>query len=53
MKSSIVGPFTKAELAAILMTYGVGASALRDLGVSQERFWRLARRPTKIKGKKP
>lgn len=47
MKSKVVGPFTKAELAAILMTYGVGADALRDLGISQKKFWRLA----KSKGK--
>jgi len=52
MKSAIVGQFTKKELAAILMTYGVGADALRDLGVSQKKFWRLAKRPTKTKGTK-
>ena len=45
--SAKVGQFTKAELAAILMTYGVGADALRDLGVSQEKFWRFAKRPKK------
>ena len=50
MSTAADGVPTEAELAAVLMTYGVGADALRDLGVSQERFWRLAKRPAKKKG---
>ena len=49
MKSSTIGEWTKRELARIFMTYGVGADALRDLGISQEQFWRLAKRPAKQK----
>lgn len=50
MSTPADGAPTKAELAALLMTYGVGAEALRDLGVSQEKFWRLAKRPITKKG---
>jgi hypothetical protein len=31
----------KKELAWIFMTYGQGAEALKDLGVSQRKFWKL------------
>ena len=50
MKSVTVDKRTKAELAAIFMTHGCGADALRDLGVSQTKFWRLANRPAKKEG---
>ena len=34
-------PALKREYAEILMTFGVGAEALHDLGVSQQQFWKF------------
>ena len=42
--SRLSGPWTKPELAWIFMTYGLGAQALRDLGISQKKFWALTKK---------
>ena len=47
---STPGQPTKKELAELFMIYGEGATRLRDLGISQERFWRLIKLPAKKKG---
>ena len=38
------GQWTKHELAWIFMAYGQGARALKDLGVSQTKFWKLVKK---------
>ena len=46
MKTPRAGPWTKKELAWLFMSYGRGAQALRDLGVSQAKFWKLVKKGT-------
>ena len=49
-------PQTARELekdgAAIFMEFGQGADALRELGVTQEQFWRFVKRVTARRLKK-
>jgi hypothetical protein len=51
-----VKPQTARELekdgAAIFMEFGQGADALRELGVTQEQFWRFVKRVTARRLKK-
>ena len=47
---STPGQPTEKELAEIFMMFGRGADAIKALGITQEQFWRFAKRAAKKKG---